>query len=85
VFFEFERDVSLGGQQRLLARVVARHEMQIGFGDFDVITENFIKADAQTFDSGSFALSFFQAPRKIPCRLLILAEVYRVPLKNLHE
>ena len=64
VFFEFERDVSLRRQKRLLARIIGRNEMQIRLGDFDIITENLIKTDAQGFNARSFAFAFFHLRQK---------------------
>ncbi len=40
VFFQFRRGETLGVDQRLFALVVGGREMQIGFGDFDVVAED---------------------------------------------
>ena len=44
-FLQFRRREALRVHQRLLALVISRGEVEVGFGDFNVITEHVIKAN----------------------------------------
>ena len=45
----------------LLAYIIFRDQIIIGFCDFQIISEDFIVADFQIFDAGSFPFAAFQS------------------------
>ena len=54
--------------QRLLAFVVRRHAVEVGFGDLDVVAEDLVVADFQRGDVAALALGRFQ-PRDHAARV----------------
>ena len=52
-FFKFGSDETLAGGDGLFADVIGRYKMEIGFGDFDVVAEDFVVADFEGFDAGA--------------------------------
>ncbi len=58
-FLQFGRGETFGIHQRLLALVVGRGQMQIGFGDLDVISEYIIEANLERLNTGACALARF--------------------------
>lgn len=56
-FFKFWGDEALAVGDGLFADVVRRDEVQVRFGDFDVVTEDFVVADFEGFDAGAIGFS----------------------------
>ena len=59
VFFEFGRSETLGVDEGLLALVIGGSEMEIGFGNFNVVAEDLVVADFEGVDGGALALALF--------------------------
>src|SRR5262245_43670554 len=60
VFFELRRDEALAAGDRLLARVVARHELEVRVGDLDVVAEHLVVAHLERCDPRASALACFE-------------------------
>ena len=58
-FLQFRRNITLGIGQRLLADIVRRHQILIGIGHFQIISEYFIEFDPEIFDAGPLPLLRF--------------------------
>ena len=54
---EFIRDVSLAVCQRLLADIIVRHGVQIGFADLDIVAEHAVITDLELTDARALALA----------------------------
>ena len=59
VVLELRGGKALGVDEGLLAFVVGRDAGEVGFGDFDVVAEDGIKADLEGADAGAAALAVF--------------------------
>jgi len=72
VVFKLAAGESLGVDKSLLAFVIGRSELEIGFRNFDVVAKDVIEADFERVDSGAFTLAFFHGGNDL---LAVLAEV----------
>ena len=57
VLLQLGRGEALGIDQRLLALVVGRRQVQVGLRDFEVVAEDGVELDLQRADAGALALA----------------------------
>ena len=66
ILLELGRSETFGVHQRLLALVIGRSELQIGFRDLDVVAEDVIEADLERLDAGAGAFARFDLGDVLP-------------------
>src|SRR2546425_2372539 len=59
VFLQFRRSETLGIDERLLTFEIRRNEMQIGFGNLDVVAEHLVKANLERGNARALAFALF--------------------------
>ena len=62
---ELIRDIAFAIGEGLLALIVGRHQMGIGFAHFDIIAEDIVETDLERVDARSLALAGLQAGNPI--------------------
>ncbi len=72
VFLQLRTSEALGVDEGLLALVVAGREMQVRFGDLDVVPEDLVEADFERSDIGALPLALFHRGDDL---LAVLAEI----------
>src|SRR5580704_18162614 len=85
VFLELGGSEAFGVDQRLLALIVRRREMQIRFRNLNVIAKNLIETDFERADSSAFAFPLFHGRNDLfamPAQIAQLVELAVIAAAN---